>query len=196
MAQVRRTVPLVIKQAARFRRLVDPTYEELRKIKLKPNMTPREKQIYRAKGIHVGEEAGAITGMGAGVLGAAALGKILTKTRALRHPKAIKAVSDWVLPPALTYLGYAEGAKKGKVLGERYARKKLKASGNGVWYDDPLTRTERSPFDPILLAGALVPRTVMTAVGEKGSKRVARGIDSLADNAARLGKDIIGRVRK
>lgn len=196
MAQVRRTVPLVIKQAARFRRLVDPTYEELRKIKLKPNMTPREKQIYRAKGIHVGEEAGAITGMGAGLLGAAALGKILTKTRVLRHPKAIKAVSDWVLPPALTYLGYAEGAKKGKVLGERYARKKLKASGNGVWYDDPLTRKERSPFDPILLAGALVPRTVMEAVGEKGSKRVARGIDSLADNAARLGKDIIGRVRK
>lgn len=173
-------MPVIFKQAASRRRLVDPTYTEMRLAKLEPNMSESDKWNYRAKGIHVGEQTGAIVGTSLGTLASGLGASLLARPSVIRNKRLGKALGSWVLPPVLTYLGYTLGAKQGKIRGEQSARHKLRRSGNHIAYVDPLTRTERGPFDPLLLSGALAPRAVMAAIGEKGNMAMDRGVDRMA----------------
>lgn len=181
-------MPLIIKKAARYktRRVIDPTYTEMRKTKLEPNMSEKKKWAYRGKGIHMGEQAGAIGGVALGSTASAVLGHMLKSPKLIRSKRVSNALGSWVLPPMLTYLGYTLGARTGKVKGERYARKKLRESGNPIKYENPLSRTERSPFDPLLLGGALLPRAAVAGIGEKGNKKIVNVLDKGFRGAKRI----------
>lgn len=214
------TIPVIIKQAAdaavkkmenMAKRQVEaekliPSYKEMRKAKLHPDMSERERMAYRNQRIQTGYMGGTI---GGGVLGGIAgttLGALLGKTRFGKNmPGVTTIMKRYILPATIGYTGYRVGAIQGRKAGEALARKKLTESGNPIPYINPISLTDRGASDPVFMGGMMGAKTLQSAVSEKSREKVEKEILGTAPRThlrqmfktdAGTMKKILGQMRR